>query len=61
MAFCLCPWMMKLILTVLHSERPKLYTILAFLSAIGLIFSSLKVKYFECNRVKFICSERKVF
>ena len=25
-----------LILTLLHSERPKLYTILAFLSAIGL-------------------------
>ena len=24
-------------LTLLHSERPKLYTILAFLSAIGLI------------------------
>ena len=27
------------ILTLLHSERPKLYTILAFLSAIGLNFS----------------------
>ena len=27
---------MKLHLTLLHSERPKLYTILAFLSAIGL-------------------------
>ena len=25
-------------LTLLHSERPKLYTILAFLSAIGLIY-----------------------
>ena len=25
-----------LVLTLLHSERPKLYTILAFLSAIGL-------------------------
>ena len=27
-----------LILTLLHSERPKLYTILAFVSAIGLKF-----------------------
>ena len=29
------------ILTILHSERPKLYAILAFLSAIG-----LKISYF---------------
>ena len=28
-------------LTLLHSERPKLYTILAFLSAIGLKVTSL--------------------
>ena len=28
---------MELIITLLHSERPKLYTILAFLSAIGLM------------------------
>ena len=28
----------KTYLTLLHSERPKLYTILAFLSAIGLIY-----------------------
>ena len=28
-------------LTLLHSERPKLYTILAFLSAIGLKFAHL--------------------
>ena len=28
-------------LILLHSERPKLHTILAFLSAIGLIFSQL--------------------
>ena len=34
------------LLTLLHSERPKLYTILAFLSAIG-----LNKNYFElkCN------------
>ena len=30
-------------LTLLHSERPKLYTILASMSAVGLS---------ECNRVK---------
>ena len=35
-------------LTLLHSERPKLYTILAFLSAIGLKSES------ECNRVKIV-------
>ena len=28
--------LLLLLLTLLHSERPKLYTILAFLSAIGL-------------------------
>ena len=28
-------------LTLLHSERPKLYTILAFLSAIGLMVNQL--------------------
>ena len=48
-------------LTLLHSERPKLYTILAFLSAIGLKLihirsSVLKFVYnfglSECNRVK---------
>ena len=27
-------------LTLLHSERPKLYTILAFLSAIGIRFAT---------------------
>ena len=27
---------LEILLTLLHSERPKLYTILAFLSAIGL-------------------------
>ena len=32
-----CGWQwIRLLLTLLHSERPKLYTILAFLSAIGL-------------------------
>ena len=29
-------------LTLLHSERPKLYTILAFLSAVGLILCTQK-------------------
>ena len=29
---------LKLILTLLHSERPKLYAILAFLSAIRLLY-----------------------
>ena len=29
------------VLTLLHSERPKLYTILAFLSAIGLMLMKL--------------------
>ena len=29
------------ILTIFHSERPKLYTILAFLSAIGLLTEPL--------------------
>ena len=33
-----------LILTLLHSERPKLYTILAFLSAMGLMKSHLTSK-----------------
>ena len=28
-------------LTLLHSERPKLYTILAILSAVGLTWNSL--------------------
>ena len=31
----------KLFTTLLHTERPKLYTILAFLSAVGVIISSL--------------------
>ena len=41
---CLLPWMEKSFqngvnsLTLLHSEQPKLYAILAFLSAIGLRF-----------------------
>ena len=34
-------------LTLLHSERPKLYTILAFLSATGLTF--LSIFFFEQN------------
>ena len=29
-------------LTLLHSERPKLYAILAFLSAIGLILNNME-------------------
>ena len=63
MGSCLLPLLMKprganSSLTLLHSERPKLYTILAFLSAI-----SLRVYHFglsECNRVKvcnFVLSE----
>ena len=32
----LCGHFQSIILTLLHSERPKLYTILAFLSAVGL-------------------------
>ena len=32
-------------LTILHSERPKLYTILVFLSAIGLIQPKLVNKW----------------
>ena len=34
----------KALLTLLHSERPKLYTILAFLSAIGLSHRAHKIK-----------------
>ena len=43
-------------LTLLHSERPKLYTILAFQSARGLIECKAKIVYnfglSECKRVK---------
>ena len=35
-----------LVLTLLHSERPKLYTILAFLSAIRFNAAYLSVKFF---------------
>ena len=31
-------------LTLLHSERPKLYAILAFLSAVGLVLKAKKKK-----------------
>ena len=40
----------KNLLTLLHSERPKLYTIFAFLSAIGIIVYNFGLS--ECNRVK---------
>ena len=41
-----------MILTLLHSERPKLYTILAFLSAIGLNLQfKLSVIYIPDNKV----------
>ena len=33
------------ILTLLHSERPKLYTIVVFLSAIGLTLKKVKVSH----------------
>ena len=41
-------------LNLLHSERPKLYTILTFLSAIGLNPSVIVYNFglSECNRVK---------
>ena len=43
----------KSFLNLLHSERPKLYTILAFLSAIGLtLFPSYKPELHILNRVK---------
>ena len=34
-------------LTLLHSERPKLHTILAFLSAIGLSLTAPTIKFAE--------------
>ena len=49
------------LLTLLHSERPKLYAILAFLSAIGLNHNPTALRkakivcnfgFSECNRVK---------
>ena len=53
MTSCLLLTVMKplkigLLLTLLHSERPKLHTILAFLSAIGLRkeFASARVNAF---------------
>ena len=59
-------------LTLLHSERPKLYTIFAFLSAIINPFTLRKAKIVnnfglsECNRVKIVlmgqfkCGEQQV-
>ena len=41
-------YLFQVCLTLLHSERPKLYTILAFLSAVGLYNFGLS----ECSRVK---------
>ena len=38
---------LKKLLTVLHSEKPKLYTILAFLSALGLIRNFLSYIYLK--------------
>ena len=37
-------------LTLLHSERPKLYTILAFLSVIGLMHSCLETFNKDLNK-----------
>ena len=63
-------------LTLLHSERPKLYTILAFLSAIGLMVLAPALtcyiqfmkwedlKYFSIHALKFLnnpCSKIKTF
>ena len=42
---CITSCIVKFFLTLLHSERPKLYTILAFLSAIG-----LKCEFLNGNR-----------
>ena len=38
-------------LALLHSERPKLHTILAFLSAVGLIIFFLKNEVFSAMHV----------
>ena len=39
----------------MHSERPKLYTILAFLSAVGLRLYKFSP---ECNRIMVECSRQ---
>ena len=41
-------------LTLLHSKRPKLYTILAFLSAIGLSEIELHVSLSLFNNISFV-------
>ena len=48
-SICICTF-----LTLLHSERPKLYTILAFLSAVGLkrCICIYNFGLSECSRVK---------
>ena len=42
----------RLPLTLLHSARPKLFTILTFLRAIGLRLYNFELS--ECNRVKIL-------
>ena len=46
----LCKYMYS-ILTLLHSERPKLYIILAFLSAVGLITYIITIKNIYQNSI----------
>ena len=47
---------------ILHSEMPKLHTILAFLSAIGLIVSWPTLFFFEvaCSLIVLECTLRKI-
>ena len=50
------PLLSVFLLTLLHSERPKLYTILAFLSAIGLINAAFIIKTYT----HFLSPDQKV-
>ena len=43
--------LLESVLTLLHSERPKLYAILAFPSAIGLMRSKYKFPYLNLPRL----------
>ena len=48
-------------LTLLHSERPKLYTILAFLSAVGLTYNAaLQNNYFMAPKQNWLSGESSV-
>ena len=49
---------LKVTITLLHSERPKLYAILAFLSAIGLKMSpSILFQHEYLGRLRLKCAE----